>query len=172
MTYLPITVYCATRNRKREGASQSANKAGTEKTATAKALEHFRELKGLSRLKFAKQNNIPYTTYCRFEDGQSEPRTDDIKKLCKSFGITETEFFNWPDEETWELRLLLDKRGAIDLRRGAGSTATLQVSQTSMGITLSAGLDLWLDDDKFEGLVNQLREKRAIGIKTAKEWGK
>ena len=49
------------------------------------------------------------------------------------------------------------------------SSAVLNVSDDAMAITLSAGYELWEDDAKFEELIEDLRRKRTIGLKTRKE---
>ena len=38
-----------------------------------------------------------------------------------------------------------------------------------MGLTLSASYDLWEDDAKFENLLEQIRHKRAVGLKIRRE---
>ena len=58
--------------------------------------------------------------------------------------------------------------GTIDMT-GTGSTATLNIGDTAMAITLSAGYPLWEDDEEFEGLIEDLRRKRQLGLKTRKE---
>lgn len=139
-----------------------------------KYLQYYRKRAGLTQEELADAIKVQENTVWRWEKGRATPSAEMVRLIAGALGISEAELLNGNSKEndTWELRLLLDKKGVIDLRHNAGSEATLQVSQNSMGITLSASLDLWLDDDKFEGLVNQLREKRAIGIKAAKEWRK
>ena len=69
------------------------------------------------------------------------------------------------------MKLVFDKeaKGVMDLTQGATSSATLEIGDNGMGITLSGAFPLWEDDEKFEDLISQLRKKRATGLKARKE---
>ena len=58
--------------------------------------------------------------------------------------------------------------GTIDLT-GKTVNSSLEMSDSGMGLTLSASYDLWEDDAKFENLIEQLRAKRYAGLKLRKE---
>ena len=128
----------------------------------------LRKQKSLSQEKLADLLNISVMTVRRWEWGQRVPRMEEIKRLSEIFGITETELLNGPSTENWELKLLVKKEGVIDMTTSK-SSAVLNVGDDAMAITLSAGYDLWEDDAKFEELIEQLRRKRAVGLKTRKE---
>ena len=49
------------------------------------------------------------------------------------------------------------------------SSAVLNVGDDAMAITLSASYELWENDAEFEKLIEQLRRKRATGLKTRRE---
>ncbi len=99
-----------------------------------------------------------------------QPRADELKKLCEVLGCTESELLNGQSPEDWELRVLVNKKGVLTADMTTGkSSAVLNVSDEAMAITLSAGYELWEDDAKFEKLIEDLRRKRTIGLRTRKE---
>ena len=116
---------------------------------------------------------VQLNTVWRWESERASPSVEMAKVLSKIFGITESELINGPDAQTWELKMVVNKTGRIEGgivdMTGTGSTATLEIGDFSMGITLSAPFALWEDDAKFEELVEQLRRKRRTGLKTRRE---
>ena len=91
-----------------------------------------------------------------------------MKQLAEIFVCTESELLNGPAQDSWELKILMKKEGVIDMTEKK-SSAVLNIGDDAMAITLSASYELWEDDAKFEELLEQLRKKRAIGLKTRKE---
>ncbi len=117
--------------------------------------------------------SITTVTLSRWENGHFEPKASVIKRLCEVLNCTEAELLNGSTSQEWELKLLVSKSGiqeggTVDMT-GSGSTATLNIGDTAMGITLSAPYELWEDDAKFEALLEDLRRKRATGLKTRRE---
>ena len=135
---------------------------------------HIRTLRqkaGLSQELMAKRIDIALATYKRWEYGKTEPRASEIAKLCEVLGVSEAELLRGPAEDVWELKLIFDRegKGVMDLTHGATSSATLEIGDNGMGITLSGAFPLWEDDEKFEDLISQLRKKRATGLRARKE---
>ena len=135
-------------------------------------LKYYREKAGLSMNKLSEMIGVQLNTVWRWESERASPSVDMAKALSKILGISESELLNGPDSRTWELKLVVNKgkkEGGILDMTGATSAATLEIGDFSMGITLSAPFALWEDDAKFEELVEQLRRKRRIGLKTRRE---
>lgn len=135
---------------------------------------NIRELRKKARLNQAELAyllGVHETTIRRWERGNGEPALSEIAKLCEVLGVSEAELLRGPAEDVWELRLVFDKegKGVMDLTHGATSSATLEIGDNGMGITLSGAFPLWEDDEKFEDLISQLRKKRATGLKARKE---
>lgn len=128
----------------------------------------IRKQKKMTQEELAHALSINAVTLSRWENGHFEPKVSILKKLCEVLGCTETELLNGPASQNWELRLVVSKEGVIDMT-GTTSTATLNIGDTAMGITLSAGYELWEDDAKFEELISQLRRKRQLGLRTRRE---
>ena len=133
-----------------------------------KWLKYYREKTGLSMNKLSEMIGVQLNTIWRWENGKASPSVEIAKMLAKIFSITEGELLNGPASQNWELRLVVSKEGVIDMT-GTTSTATLNIGDTAMGITLSAGYELWEDDAKFEELISQLRRKRQLGLRTRRE---
>lgn len=134
-------------------------------------IKQWRKRIGLTQEKLADLVNVHLNTLSRWELGQREPRASEIAKLCEVLGVSEAELLRGPAEDVWELRVVFDRegKGVMDLTHGATSSATLEIGDNGMGITLSGAFPLWEDDEKFEDLISQLRKKRATGLKARKE---
>ena len=133
----------------------------------------IRKKRGIRQEELAHILAINTATLSRWENGHFEPNATAIKKLCDALHCTESELLNGTTTQGWDLRLITPKEarnmiGTMDLT-GQKATASLAMSDTAMGLALSAGYDLWEDDSKFEELIEQLRHKRASALKLRKE---
>lgn len=131
-------------------------------------IRELRKLKGLNQFELAESVGISVDTVRRWESNKQVPRADELHNLSHVLGVTVEEILSGPSLETWELKILMKKEGVIDMTEKK-SSAVLNIGDEAMAITLSAGYELWEDDGKFEELIEQLRKKRAIGLKTRKE---
>lgn len=140
-----------------------------------KWLKFFRERNNISMQKLSDLMQVKLNTIWRWENDKASPSVEMAKKLAEIFHITETELLNGPQKNEWELKLVINKKGDKNMNTsvinltGETSAATLELSDNAMGITLSAGYDLWEDEEKFEALIEQIRKKRNIGLKTRRE---
>ena len=137
------------------------------------SIKYFRKKIGLTQPELAEILKVSFSTIRRWEVYGGNPRSDEIKKLCEIFHCTESELLNGPSTQNWELRLITTKEeksmvGTIDLT-GKTVNSSLEMSDSGMGLTLSASYDLWADDAKFENLLEQIRHKRAVGLKIRRE---
>ncbi|MBR1438597.1 MAG: helix-turn-helix transcriptional regulator [Synergistaceae bacterium] len=141
----------------------------SEDNKFAQKIRELREARGLSQEKLAELIRVSVMTVRRWEWDQRLPRLEEIKQLASVLAVTVDELLG-SDSQKWELRMVVNKTegGTIDMT-GTGSTATLSVGDTAMAITLSANYPLWEDDEQFEELVEDLRRKRQLGLKTRKE---
>ncbi|MBR0186508.1 MAG: helix-turn-helix transcriptional regulator [Synergistaceae bacterium] len=139
----------------------------------AQRLRELRKKAGLTQEELAEYVDVHLNTISRWENGIDTPKTFKIKRLAEALHVSETELLNGPNSQTWELRMVVSKTGdseggTVDMT-GTGSTATLSIGDTAMAITLSADYTLWEDDTKFEALMEDLRRKRQLGLRTRKE---
>ena len=131
-------------------------------------IRELRKSKGLNQFELAESVGISVDTVRRWESNKQVPRADELHNLSHVLGVTVEELLNGPSSESWELKILMKKEGVIDMT-SKQSSAVLNISDDAMAITLSAGYELWEDDAKFEELIEQLRKKRKVGLKTRKE---
>lgn len=131
-------------------------------------LAYFRKKSGLTQAILAEKVNIGVNSIARYERGEVQPSIEIANIIAKVLGTTVEELLNGPSTKNWELKLLVKKEGVVDMTTSK-SSAVLNIGDEAMAITLSAGYDLWEDDVKFEELIEQLRRKRAVGLKTRKE---
>ena len=133
-----------------------------------KYLAYFRKKQGVTQAKLAEMVNIGVNSIARYERDEIKPSIETANVIAQVLGVTVEELLNGPSSENWELKILMKKEGVIDMT-SKQSSAVLNISDEAMAITLSAGYELWKDDAKFEELIEQLRRKRAIGLKMRKE---
>ena len=134
-------------------------------------LGKIRQAKGLTQAELAEKVGVGVNTIARYERNEMTPSLTVGHAIAEVLGVSEAELLRGPAEDVWELRLVFDKegKGVMDLTHGATSSATLEIGDNGMGITLSGAFPLWEDDEKFEDLISQLRKKRATGLKARKE---
>ena len=139
----------------------------------AQRLRELRKKAGLTQEELAEYVDVHLNTISRWENGIDTPKTFKIKRLAEALHVSESELLNGPATQEWELRMIVsktgDKEGGMVDMTGTGSTATLSIGDNAMAITLSADYRLWEDDAKFEALMEDLRRKRHLGLKTRKE---
>lgn len=138
-----------------------------------KWLKYYREKSGLSMSKLSERLGVQLNTVWRWESGRASPSVEMARALAQIFDVTESELLNGPAMQEWELRMVVNKTGnkeggTVDMT-GITSTATLSIGDDAMAITLSADYELWEDDAKFDALMEDLRRKRQLGLKTRKE---
>ena len=138
-----------------------------------KWLKYYREKLRLSQKALADNVGVQENTVWRWENNRAVPSAEIIKRLAGIFGCTEAELLNGPAKGNWELRLVTRKagvpqEGVIDMT-STTSSATLNIGDTAMAITLSAPYTLWEDEEQFEQLLEDLRRKRVAGLKTRHE---
>ena len=139
----------------------------------AQRLRELRKKAGLTQEELAEYVDVHLNTISRWENGIDTPKTFKIKRLAEVLHVSESELLNGPAMQEWELRMVVnktgDKEGGTVNMTGTSSTATLSIGDNAMAITLSADYTLWEDDAKFEALMEDLRRKRQLGLKTRKE---
>ena len=114
-------------------------------------IRELRKLKGLNQFELAESVGISVDTVRRWESNRQVPRADELHNLSHVLGVTVEELLNGPASENWELKVLMKKKGVIDMTTNK-SSAVLNIGDEAMAITLSAGYELWEDDAKFEEL--------------------
>ena len=142
-----------------------------EKNILCERLRELRKRAGLTQEELAERIDVHLNTISRWENGIDTPKTFKIQRLAKALGCTEAELLNGPAVDNWELKLVVSKTnegGTVDMT-SSKSSAVLNISDDAMAITLSAGYELWENDQQFEELIEQLRRKRAVGLKTRRE---
>ena len=136
-----------------------------------KGLFLWRRKQGLSQTQLGLISGVDSNLISRYERGETKPSLETLQKIALSLGISIDDLLRGPEEDVWELRIVFDRegKGVMDLTHGATSSATLEIGDNGMGITLSGAFSLWEDDEKFEDLISQLRKKRETGLRARKE---
>ena len=145
----------------------------SHETEFAQRLRVLRKKVGLNQAELAERSGVSYITVRRWEAGDRSPRMEEIKRLAEALNVTEAELLNGQSEMNWELKLIFRKEGevkggTIDMS-GNTITTALTVGDRAISLELGAPIELWEDDAKFEGLIDQLRKRRVAGLKTRKE---
>lgn len=128
-------------------------------------------MRGFTQAELAQRVGVGENSIARYERNEMTPSLTVGHAIAEVLGVSEAELLRGPAEDVWELRVVFDKegKGVMDLTHGATSSATLEIGDNGMGITLSGAFPLWEDDEKFEDLISQLRKKRATGLRARKE---
>ena len=133
-----------------------------------KFLAKIRKEKGLTQLDLTELSGVGSNSIARYERNEMKPSIETAEILAKALNVTVDELLNGSVSDNWELKILIKKEGTVDMS-GEKSSAVLNIGYNAMAITLSAGYELWEDDAKFEALIEDLRKKRATGLRTRKE---
>ena len=133
-----------------------------------KFLAKIRKEKGLTQLDLTELSGVGSNSIARYERNEMKPSIETAEILAKALNVTVDELLNGSVSDNWELKILIKKEGTVDMS-GEKSSAVLNIGDNAMAITLSAGYELWEDDAKFEALIEDLRKKRATGLRTRKE---
>lgn len=139
-----------------------------------KGMGELRRKAGLTQAALAEKAGVGVNTIARYERGEMEPSLKIAHIIAQILGCTEDELLNGPENQKWEIRLVISKTGSeskgdtLDMS-GNATSAVLNLSDNAMAITLSAGYDLWEDDAQFEAIIEDLRRKRLNGLKMRKE---
>lgn len=139
-----------------------------------KYLSEIRRKNGFTQAVLAEKVGVSVNSIARYERGEVIPSTNIAHQIATVLNCTEAELFNGFATTDWNLRLITTKEetemavSTLDLT-GKTARASLEMSDTGMGLTISGSYELWADNDKFEDLILQLRKKRAAGLKLRKE---
>ena len=115
-----------------------------------KGLFLWRRKQGLSQTQLGLISGVDSNLISRYERGETKPSLETLQKIALSLGISIDDLLRGPEEDVWELRIVFDRegKGVMDLTHGATSSATLEIGDNGMGITLSGAFSLWEYDEK------------------------
>ena len=106
--------------------------------------------------------------------GITQPRVEDIKKLCEVLKVSEAELLNGPQSEKWELqiRIVKDMEEIVTMIAGMPCISNIDLNLAGGLIGVGGGWEVWEDDEKFEDLITQLRNARGIVLDAGKKMKK
>ena len=144
-----------------------------DKSDLAGRIRELRKKAGLKQDELAEAIGVHLITISRWENGGDVPKTLKLQRLASALHVTEAELLNGPGEMNWELKLIFReegevKGGTIDMS-GSTITTALTVGDAAISLELGGPIELWEDDAKFELFIDQLRKRRAAGLKMRKE---
>ena len=136
-------------------------------------IRELRKRRGLNQFELSEEVGVSVDSVRRWESNRQFPRADELGNLASVLKVTVDELLNGQAEESWELRLVMRRagdpqEGVMDMTT-SGINAALYMEDSKMAIMLSADYALWEDDAKFEELIEQLRRKRTLGLKSRHE---
>ena len=133
-----------------------------------KHLFEIRKKKGLSQAELAYLAGIAQSSLARYERGEMQPTIEVVKKIADVLKISIDELLNGSVSEKWILEVKVIKEGVIDVS-GLKPSAEFSVGNKGIAITLSGSYELWADDNNFEQVIEQMRQKRDSALKFYKE---
>ena len=132
-----------------------------------KNLAFLRKKRGLTQSELADKADVPMNSLARYERGEVQPAIEIANKIAKALNVTIDELLNGTESKDWEIKIKLAKEGVIDMT--TGTSAELNVGDTGMAITISAGYDVWRDDTRWKNLLLDLEKKRIAVLKLHEE---
>lgn len=116
---------------------------------------------GLTQAQLSELIKVHPVTLSNWERGEREPVASDIEKLCESLRISKTEFFNGPQPNTWEVRVIFEaddewRDTTMDMRSEAANTFSVHISPTKIGIEIIGNVE---DETQLDSLLAEARAK-------------
>ena len=112
---------------------------------------------------------VSLMTLRRWENGNSTPRTEEVKRLAEALGVPQAELLEGSplplDHWVLTIRIVEEfKEEVINLSKGIKPTAVINTSLQGGLLTIGGGYELWTDDNNFKQLINDLKKLRKTVI--------
>ena len=130
----------------------------------------LRKGRKMSREELGEKLGISYMTIRRWEIGERSPRMEEIKQICKVFGVEDTVLlYGTKEEDEWKLTIKMGGTNEmIDLASNA-CVSDIELAQNGAALRLGGSYAVFEDDEKFEDFIRQLRSARNLVIESGRK---
>ena len=130
-------------------------------------LRRLRKAQNLTLAQLSDAIKVSLKTVQRWEQGERQPRADDIKALAAALNVSEEELLNGaPEQGGWVLQIKIAteiKEEIIDMRANrVPAISNLTCTPQGGGFTLYGDYSLWTDKKKVKALIKQLLAGRDL----------
>ena len=78
-------------------------------------IKEYRKRKNLTQAELAERLGVYENTLRRWENGEFDPRSNDLLKLCEVLGCTESELLNGSGQQEFEVKILMGVKSLTGL---------------------------------------------------------
>ncbi|MBR0204302.1 MAG: helix-turn-helix transcriptional regulator, partial [Synergistaceae bacterium] len=78
-------------------------------------IKEYRKRKNLTQAELAERLGVHENTLRRWENGEFDPRSNDLLKLCEVLGCTESELLNGSGQQEFEVKILMGVKSLTGL---------------------------------------------------------
>ena len=78
-------------------------------------IREYRKRNNLTQAELADKIGVHENTLRRWENGDFEPRSNDLQRLCEALGCTEAELLNGPAKQEFEVKILMGVKSLAGL---------------------------------------------------------
>ena len=120
-------------------------------------IKYYREKAGKTQIDLSDLVGVHEMTLRRWEQGITQPRVEDIKKLCEVLKVSEAELLNGPQSKEWKIEVVFRKEEdwtmqTVDMSATAPNLFLVQVGMEKISLSL-------VGDPKDEAEVDSLWAK-------------
>lgn len=128
-------------------------------------LRRLRKNKGLTQEELAFKVEISLMTLRRWENGNSTPRTEEVRKLAEALGVPQAELLETSPlpPNRWVLTVrIVDgfNEEVIDLSKAIPTVSCINTTPTGGFLTLGGSYELWTDDSNFKRFIADIKKYR------------
>ena len=155
--------------------SQTSDTTTNTINAFGQKLRTLRKRAGLSQEELADRAKITLRTFIRWENGETQPRIDEILRLAQALHVSEQELLTGdPEAKTWVLTVKIAddfREEVIDVNRSVPTVSSIITTPKGGYLCLGGDYTLWSDPENFKKLIRDLKKFQATVIQNGRALG-
>ena len=116
----------------------------------------------LSQQEIADILELPRNTVWRWFNNRAIPSGENLQKLADLLQVSVDELLNGKNSEKWVLKIVIgdEDEEMVDLTHDMLHVTTLNATQNGVFIKMLGNWDAFMDDEKFNDLLEQIKHQR------------
>ena len=155
--------------------SQPEEEKKSTVSSFGQTLRAFRKKKGFTQEELADRAKITLRTFIRWENGETQPRIDEIRKLAQALNVTEQELLaGEPKAAEWILTVKIAEdfqEEVIDVNKNVPTVASIITTPKGGYICLGGDYSLWSNPENFKKLIRDLKKFQSTVIQNGRALG-
>ena len=155
--------------------SQTSDTTTNTINAFGQKLRTLRKRAGLSQEELADRAKITLRTFIRWENGETQPRIDEILRLAQALHVSEQELLTGDTKaKTWVLTVKIAddfREEVIDVNRSVPTVSSIITTPKGGYLCLGGDYTLWSDPENFKKLIRDLKKFQATVIQNGRALG-